>query len=44
MILVLDGGRLIDTGRHSELVERPGIYRDTWHVQSQKPDAEGAAS
>ncbi len=32
-ILVLDRGRLVDEGRHEELVERPGIYRDTWHAQ-----------
>lgn len=30
LILVLDGGRVVDRGRHAELVDRPGLYRDTW--------------
>ena len=33
LVLVLDRGRLIDVGRHDELVERPGIYRETWLAQ-----------
>jgi ATP-binding cassette subfamily B protein len=33
-ILVLDDGRLVDQGRHDELVARPGLYADTWQVQS----------
>ena len=45
LILVLDGGRLVDSGSHAELVERPGLYRDTWQVQSQRSGAaEGVAS
>jgi ATP-binding cassette subfamily B protein len=40
LVLVLDGGRLVDSGPHSELIERPGIYRDTWLVQSQRAAAE----
>jgi ATP-binding cassette subfamily B protein len=39
-ILVLDGGRLVDCGTHSELIDRPGVYRDTWSVQSQHPASE----
>ena len=35
-VLVLDRGRLVDRGAHAELVERPGIYRDTWLIQSQR--------
>jgi ATP-binding cassette subfamily B protein len=35
-VLVLDHGRLVDRGPHRELVERPGIYRDTWLIQSQR--------
>ncbi|RME21125.1 MAG: ABC transporter ATP-binding protein [Deltaproteobacteria bacterium] len=35
-ILVLHRGRLVDQGRHDELVSRPGVYRDTWRVQSQR--------
>ncbi len=38
-VLVLDGGRLVDQGRHEELIARPGIYRDTWLAQrEQEPD------
>ncbi len=33
LVLVLDRGRLIDVGRHDELIERPGIYRETWLAQ-----------
>lgn len=40
LVLVLDGGRLVDHGPHRELIERPGIYRDTWMVQSQHAAAE----
>lgn len=39
-ILVLDGGRLVDCGTHSELIDRPGVYRDTWSVQSQHAASE----
>ena len=34
-VLVLDHGRLVDQGPHRELVNRPGIYRETWLIQSQ---------
>lgn len=33
VVLVLDRGRLIDVGRHNELIERQGIYRETWLAQ-----------
>lgn len=29
-IIVLDSGRVVQRGRHGELVERPGPYRDLW--------------
>ncbi len=32
-ILVLEAGRLVNTGSHEALVAQPGIYRDTWLVQ-----------
>jgi ABC-type multidrug transport system fused ATPase/permease subunit len=41
---VLDGGRLVDSGHHNELIERRGIYRDTWRVQSQRATAEEEAA
>jgi ATP-binding cassette subfamily B protein len=40
LVLVLEGGRLVASGPHKELIERPGIYRDTWLVQSQRTAAE----
>lgn len=33
LVLVMDRGRLIDVGHHEELIERPGIYRETWLAQ-----------
>jgi ABC-type multidrug transport system fused ATPase/permease subunit len=29
-IAVLDGGRIVDTGRHDELLARCGLYRELW--------------
>jgi ATP-binding cassette subfamily B multidrug efflux pump len=40
LILVLDGGRVVDRGTHAELLGRPGLYRDTWEKQR---EGEGAA-
>jgi len=34
MILVLDRGKLVQVGNHAALVSSPGVYRDTWQVQS----------
>ncbi|MFI6238026.1 thiol reductant ABC exporter subunit CydC [Micromonospora sp. NPDC050784] len=33
-IVVLDGGRVIQRGRHAELVSVPGWYRDQWLLQA----------
>jgi len=44
LILVLDRGRLADCGSHAELVERPGLYRDTWQIQAQGAESEEKAS
>jgi ATP-binding cassette subfamily B multidrug efflux pump len=35
LIIVLDGGRVVDHGTHDELVRRPGFYRETWERQSE---------
>ena len=43
-VLVLEHGRLIDHGTHAELIKRPGPYRDTWLVQSQRAAAEAEAA
>ncbi len=34
-ILVIDGGRVIEHGRHSELVSRDGLYRRFWESRQQ---------
>jgi ATP-binding cassette subfamily B protein len=34
-ILVLSGGRLVEEGRHKELVARNGIYSELWDAQRQ---------
>ncbi|MCG5473141.1 thiol reductant ABC exporter subunit CydC [Micromonospora sp. LAH09] len=33
-IVVLDGGRVIQRGRHADLVASPGWYRDQWLLQA----------
>ena len=34
-ILVLEEGKMIDQGRHQDLVERPGYYQETWMLQNE---------
>jgi subfamily B ATP-binding cassette protein MsbA len=33
MVLVMEGGRLVETGTHQELLDRGGIYHDLWRRQ-----------
>jgi ATP-binding cassette subfamily C protein CydC len=33
-IVVLDAGRVTQRGRHEELLEQPGWYRDQWRIQA----------
>lgn len=33
-ILVMDRGRIIDYGRHRELVAKPGLYQELWQTQT----------
>ena len=33
-LLVMDRGRVVETGSHAELLARRGIYADLWHRQS----------
>lgn len=39
-ILVLDEGRVVAQGTHAELVETPGIYRETWLHQTESGEAD----
>jgi subfamily B ATP-binding cassette protein MsbA len=32
-ILVMESGRIVDSGRHAELLARPGLYRDLYQLQ-----------
>lgn len=35
LILVLDQGRLVQSGTHEELIRQPGLYQRLWALQSQ---------
>jgi len=35
-ILVLDGGRLVESGTHDELMDRDGVYRQLWDAQARR--------
>ena len=37
-ILVLEGGRVVQQGNHSELVREPGMYRRIWEIQNTLED------
>ena len=43
LVLVFDSGALVDQGSHSELVDRPGPYRETWLAQRPEGAAEVAS-
>ena len=34
-LLVLDGGHLVEEGRHDELLQRGGMYRSLWQTQAE---------
>ena len=37
-IVVLDGGRVVEQGRHDDLVAAGGLYAHLWHVQNESDD------
>jgi ABC-type transport system involved in Fe-S cluster assembly fused permease/ATPase subunit len=42
-ILVLEGGRVVEQGRHEELLARRGRYASMWHRQQEAPGEAAAA-
>jgi ABC-type multidrug transport system fused ATPase/permease subunit len=38
-IVVLDRGRIVETGKHEELVNRGGVYQRLYELQFLEPDA-----
>jgi ATP-binding cassette subfamily B protein len=41
-ILVMDEGRIVERGTHTELVERDGLYRELYLTQYARPTAQSA--
>ncbi|MEM7785882.1 MAG: metal ABC transporter permease, partial [Planctomycetota bacterium] len=39
-ILVLDDGRIVEQGTHSELVQQKGLYAEMWGRQQELSEAE----
>jgi len=42
MILVMDGGRIVEKGTHEELLQKNGIYREVYDSQNKGSDREEA--
>ncbi|MCB1756023.1 MAG: ABC transporter ATP-binding protein/permease [Gammaproteobacteria bacterium] len=43
-IIVLDGGRIAETGSHEQLLEKDGLYAQLWRLQkNEKPPAAGGS-
>lgn len=38
LILIFEKGRITAQGTHQELIKRPGLYQETWHLQNLKDD------
>ncbi len=40
VIVVMDGGRIVQQGNHEELIEQPGVYRELYQSQKKLADRE----
>ena len=41
LILVMDGGRIVQMGTHEELIRQPGLYREIYELQLQPEEVQG---
>jgi len=41
-IVVLDHGRVVQSGTHASLIEEPGLYRRLWEIQTSEGDDQSA--
>jgi subfamily B ATP-binding cassette protein MsbA len=39
LIVVMDGGRIVETGRHAELLKAGRIYAKLYQLQFEQPEA-----
>jgi ATP-binding cassette subfamily B protein len=37
-ILVMEGGRIVERGRHPDLLAKEGVYANMWALQQQAED------
>jgi ATP-binding cassette, subfamily C, bacterial CydCD len=42
-IVVLENGRVVQRGRHADLLQTAGLYRNLWHLQNRALVADGGA-
>ena len=42
-IVVLEAGRVVERGRHGQLLAADGLYAEMWRRQQDQPDADEAA-